>query len=319
MKRPSRRGRSLHCASFATLFSLFLLLLAPLMSAAPAVIPLWPEGVPNLRADAGDEQTSDNRTSNIHHPSLTVYPAPADKANGTAVIICPGGGYVRLAMDKEGVEYAEWLNARGITAFVLKYRMIEYGQPAPLQDALRAIRLVRSRAEEFGVKPDRIGIMGSSAGGHLTASAATLFDAPEGKTGAELDAVSARPDFAILCYPVVTMDDRFTHAGSKKALLGENPSPELTTRWSTEKQITKDTPPTFLFHTTEDGGVPAENSLAFYVALKRNKVPAELHVFEKGGHGVGMRAGNGPTSDWPVLLEGWLRVHGWIASSASSQ
>lgn len=283
------------------------------MSAAePTIIPLWPEGVPNLRADASEEKTTDNRTSNIHHPSLTVYPAPADKANGTAVIVCPGGGYVRLAMDKEGVEYAQWLNARGITAFVLKYRMVEYGQPAPLQDALRAIRLIRSRASEFGVKPDRIGIMGSSAGGHLSSSAATLFDAPDGKTGAVLDSVSARPDFAILCYPVITMTEPNTHAGSKKALLGENPSPELVARWSTENQVTKDTPPTFLFHTTEDKAVPVENSLAFYAALKRNGVPAELHVFEKGGHGVGMRSGNGPTSDWPERLEAWLRLHGWI-------
>ena len=285
-----------------------------LMSAAePTIIPLWPEGVPNLRSDATEEKSAENRTSNIHHPSLTVYPAPSAKANGTAVIVCPGGGYVRLAMDKEGTEYAAWLNARGITAFVLKYRMVEYGQPAPLQDALRSIRIIRSRAAEFGVKPDRIGIMGSSAGGHLSASAATLFDAPEGKTGNALDALSARPDFAILCYPVITMTAPNTHAGSRKSLLGENPSPELIARWSTENQVTPTTPPTFIFHTTEDGAVHVENALAFYAALKRNKVPAELHVFEKGGHGVGMRAGNGPTSDWPKLLEAWLRLHGWIA------
>jgi len=284
------------------------------MSAAePTVIPLWPEGVPNLRADAGDEKTTDNRSSNIHHPSMAVYPAPADKANGTAVIVCPGGGYVRLAMDKEGSEYAEWLNARGITAFVLKYRMIEYGQPAPLQDALRAIRIVRSRAKEFGVKSDRIGMMGSSAGGHLASSAATLYDAPEGKTGNALDSISGRPDFAILCYPVITMKDPYTHAGSRDALLGKNPTPELIARWSTEDHVTKDTPPTFLLSTTEDGAVPVENSLAFYAALKRNHVPSALHVFEKGPHGIGMRPGFGPTSTWPVLLEGWLRLHGWIA------
>jgi acetyl esterase/lipase len=284
------------------------------MSAAePTVISLWPEGVPNLRADATEEKSTDNRTSNIHYPSLTIYPAPADKATGTAVIVCPGGGYVRLAMDKEGTEYAQWLNARGITAFVLKYRMVEYGQPAPLQDALRAIRLIRSRAAEFGVKPDHIGIMGSSAGGHLSASAATLFDSSEGKTGHTLDSVSGRPDFAILCYPVITMTEPNTHAGSRKSLLGEKPSPELIARWSTENQVTAATPPTFIFHTTEDKAVPVENALAFYAALKRNGVPAELHVFEKGGHGVGMRAGNGPTSDWPKLLEAWLRLHGWIA------
>ena len=286
---------------------------ASIMAAEPVVIPLWPEGVPNLRADASDEKTTDHRTSNVHNPSLTIYPAPAGKATGTAVIVCPGGGYVRLAMDKEGSEYADWLNARGITAFVLKYRMVEYGQPAPLQDALRAIRLVRSRAAEFGIEPGRIGIMGSSAGGHLASSAATLFDAPEGKTGASLDAISGRPDFAILCYPVITMTEPHTHAGSRKALLGENPTPKLIARWSTENQVTPATPPAFLFHTTEDGAVPVENSLAFYAALKRHKVPAELHVFEKGGHGVGMRSGNGPTSDWPERLEAWLRLHDWIA------
>jgi acetyl esterase/lipase len=317
MKSPSSLARSRLFAPFrlsALLATFCSVSFTALMSAAePTTIPLWPEGVPNLRADATEEKSTDNRTSNIHHPSLTVYPAPAGKANGTAVIVCPGGGYVRLAMDKEGTEYAQWLNTRGITAFVLKYRMVEYGQPAPLQDALRAIRLIRSRAAEFGVKPDRIGIMGSSAGGHLSSSAATLFDAPEGKTGNALDSVSARPDFAILCYPVITMTEPNTHAGSRKSLLGENPSPDLIARWSTENQVTSTTPPTFIFHTTEDGAVPVENALAFYAALKRNKVPAELHVFEKGGHGVGMRAGNGPTSDWPELLEAWLRLHGWIA------
>jgi acetyl esterase/lipase len=296
-----------------TLFATFCSFLCTMSSAAePTVIPLWPEGVPGLRSDASPEKDDGEYASNIHAPSLTAYSAPADKSNGTAVIICPGGGYQRFAIQKEGTEIAAWFNARGVTAFVLKSRLVEYGQPAPLQDVLRALRTIRSHASEFSVKPDRIGIMGFSAGGHLASCAATLYEAPEGKTGALLDATSARPDFAILMYPVITMKE-FAHAGSRAALLGKNPAPELIELYSTEQQVTRDTPPTFLFHTSEDKSVPVENSLAFYAALRRHKVPAELHVFEKGPHGMGMRAGHGPASEWPDLLEHWLRLHDWIA------
>jgi len=297
------------------ILSLAAITTAACAGAEPAVIPIWPEGVPGIRADISPEKPNGRGgVGNINTPTLTCYLAPAGQANGTAVVICPGGGYAWLSIEKEGAEPAQWFNARGVTAFVLKYRLVEYGQPAPLRDVLRAIRLVRSRAAEFGIKPDRIGVMGFSAGGHLASCAGTLYDAPEGRTGAELDAVSARPDFLMLIYPVITMKDPYAHAGSRKNLLGKHPSPELVDRYSTELQVTKNTPPAFLLTTWEDGAVPAENSLGFFAAMHRAGVPAEMHVFEKGPHGIGLRPGFGPTSDWPKALESWLRLHGWIAA-----
>jgi len=282
------------------------------LRAEEPVIAIWPEGVPGLRADASAEKIGEGHVSQVDHPTLTCFAAPAGRAGGAAVIICPGGGYNVLAWDKEGVEPAKWFNSLGVTAFVLKYRLVEYGQPAPLRDVLRAIRLVRSRAAEFGIKPDRIGVMGFSAGGHLASCAGTLYNAPEGRTGAPLDAVSARPDFLVLIYPVITMKDPYAHAGSRRSLLGPTPSPELIERYSTELQVNKDTPPAFLITTFEDRTVPAENSLGFFEAMHRAGVPAELHAYEKGPHGFGLRPGFGPTSEWPRLLEQWLRLHGWI-------
>ena len=292
------------------------LLLAPLASTVLAeegrVIPLWPEGVPDARPNGGVERMEDGRVYNVQIPTLTVFPAPEKTAVGTAVIICPGGSYGRLAVSREGSEFVKRLNAFGVSAFVLKYRLVEYGHPAPLRDVLRAIRIVRSRAKELGVQPDRIGVLGSSAGGHLAACAGTLFDAPEGRTGAELDAVSARPDFLALLYPVITMTTPFTHALSRKNLIGDAPSPALVERLSVEKRVSRDTPPTFLVHTAEDTSVPLENSLLFFQALRGAGVPAEMHLFEKGPHGFGTTPGFGPTSEWPKRLEEWMRSHGWL-------
>lgn len=284
-------------------------------AAAPELprIELWPEGVPGLRADAAPEKGDEGWITGVHFPSITVWTAPAKLANGTAVVVCPGGGYWGLAVDHEGAQIAQWFNARGVTAFVLRYRLGEYGQPAPLRDVLRALRIVRSRAGEFGVRADRIGVMGFSAGGHLASSAATLFDAPEGRTGAELDAVSARPDFAILIYPVISMKPGVTHAGSRRGLLGDNPTPELEQRWSTDRQVTAATPPTFLMHCATDGAVPVQNSLLFFEALRAAGVPVELHVFAEGPHGFGMKPGVGPGEVWPPLCEAWLRVNGWLS------
>lgn len=282
---------------------------------AEHTIPLWPEGVPGAKDPHGPEQVVDGRVSNVHEPTLTVFPAspaPGGSSSGTAVIICPGGGYVRLSMVGEGTDPARWLNARGVAAFVLKYRLVEYGHPAPLQDVLRAIRLVRSHAAEFRVRPDRIGVMGFSAGGHLAGSAATLYDAPEGRTGGALDAVSARPDFVALLYPVITMKAPFAHAGSRRSLLGESPSPETIEHLSVENQVTKDTSPAFIIHTEEDATVPVENSLMFYQALRRAAVSTEMHLYQKGPHGLGMRTDLGPVSDWPHRLEEWMRFHGWL-------
>jgi len=281
----------------------------------PRRIELWPEGVPGLRADAAPEHLERGMVAGVHHPSLTVFPAPAETANGTAVVVCPGGGYHVLAIDHEGVQIARWFNARGVTAFILRYRMFEYGQPAPLRDVLRALRTVRSRAGEFGVKTDRIGVMGFSAGGHLASSAATLFDAPEGRTGAALDAESARPDFAILIYPVISMQPGVTHAGSREALLGATPSPELERRWSTDQQVTAATPPTFLVHSMEDTVVPVQNALQFFQALHAAGVSVEMHLFARGGHGFGMRPEEVPGDEWPLLCEAWLRTNGWLGGT----
>jgi acetyl esterase/lipase len=282
-------------------------LAAALLSSAPVTLPLWPEGVPNAKPALGAERENNGKTANVSEPTLTVFGPAVDKPNGTAVIIAPGGGYTSLSTAREGAQYANWLSTLGVTSFVLKYRMAEFGHPAPLQDVLRAVRMVRSRAAEFGINPARIGVMGSSAGGHLAASAGTLFDHPAGKTGAELDAASARPDFLMLMYPVIAMDGPALHAGSRKALLGSSPSAEALALMSVDKQVTAATPPTLLIHTQADQAVPVENSIMFYQALTRARVPAEMYLFEQGSHGMGMRAGLGTASEWPRRAEEWLR------------
>jgi len=297
--------------SLAAPFAAAALLCPGLRAADPQVIDLWPEGVPGLHADATPEVVGQGgRLSNINHPTLTICLPEAP--DGTAVIICPGGSYSILSFDHEGIVPAHWLNRLGVTAFIIKNRLKEYGQPAPLQDILRAIRTVRSRAAEFGIKDGRIGVLGFSAGGHLAASAGTLFDAPEGRTGAALDAVSGRPDFMMLIYPVITMEDPYVHRGSRRSLLGENPSKEMAARWSLELQVTKACPPAFLVATEEDKTVPVENSLMFYESLRSAGVPAELHLYQVGVHGFGLRPGNGPTSDWPARAEDWMRFRGLL-------
>ncbi len=293
-------------------FILVMIATSLLASAESTVIPLWPEGIPGAKPGLGPEQHEEGRIANVSEPTLTVFGPAVDKPNGTAVIICPGGGYVRLSTEREGVQYANWLSTLGVTTFVLKYRMEQFGHPAPLQDVLRAVRIVRSRAAEFKIDPARIGVMGSSAGGHLTASAGTLFNHAAGKTGAALDAVSARPDFLILMYPVITMSDPAAHAGSRRALLGPNPSPELLALMSLEKQVTASTPPTLLIHTQEDKAVPIENSILFFQALTKAGVPAEMYLFEHGSHGMGMKAGLGTASEWPRRAEEWLRSRGLL-------
>lgn len=286
-------------------------------AAEPRVVELWPEGVPDLKADAGPEKEDNGRFSNIHHPSLVIYAPPAEKANGTAIIYAAGGGYVRVAVGANGGEITRWLNGLGVTVFVLKYRHADYGHPAPLRDALRAVRTIRTRAEEFGVKADRIGMLGGSAGGHLTASAGTLFDAPEGRTGAELDRVSGRPDFMVLIFPVIAMEGPHAHGASRRALLGADPSAELQARLSVDRQVTKATPPTFLVHSAEDATVVVENSLLFYQAMRRAKAPIEMHLYPRGPHGSGMDPKLGPTSEWPRHCESWLRFNGWLPPKKS--
>lgn len=263
---------------------------------APEPELLWPQGAPGaLGAEDADR------------PALTAY-LPA-RRNGQAIVVCPGGGYGGLAMDHEGLQIARWLNSQGIAAFVLKYRLgPRYRHPAPLQDAQRALRLVRARATTLGVDPQRLGIWGFSAGGHLAATAATHFDRGQPGAGDPAERVSCRPDFAILAYPVMTLtEEAYVHKGSRRNLLGDSPDAALLELLSNEKQVTAETPPTFLFHTDEDRGVPPENSVLFYLALRKAGVPAEMHIYERGPHGVGLAPLDYALSSWPARLAGWLR------------
>jgi len=297
-------------------------LASTLGAAQPVIIPLWPEGVPAaVRADVPAAQGplgaevpgADGRLGNIAVPTLEVFPAAVDRPTGTAVVICPGGGYGIVSYEREGHQFARWLSGLGVTSFILKYRLKEFGHPAPIQDVLRAIRIVRSRAAEFKIDPARIGIMGSSAGGHLAATASTLYNHPAGRTGAALDGVDARPDFAILMYPVITFQDPAAHAGSRTNLLGANPPADLVDLFSLEKQVTSATPPTLLIHTQADTVVPIENSILYFQALTRAKVPAEAYLFEHGTHGMGLNPGFGTASAWTARAEEWLRGRGLLA------
>jgi acetyl esterase/lipase len=217
-------------------------------------------------------------------------------------------------MGHEGHEIGQWLNSIGVAGFICDYRHRGkgYGHPAPLLDAQRAIRTVRARAEEFGVAPDRVGILGFSAGGHLASTVATHFDAGSPDADDAIDLASCRPDFAILCYPVIAFGEGYTHAGSQRNLLGEDADPKLIEKFSNEKQVTGETPPTFLWHTSEDRGVPPENSVQFYLALVREQVPAELHIFEQGRHGLGLARDVPGASSWPGLCETWMRGRGML-------
>jgi acetyl esterase/lipase len=266
---------------------------------------LWPAGAPESQG-----------TEDIDKPSLAPYLVPAGRGTGTAVIVCPGGAYGHLAMDHEGDQVAKWLNSLGVSAFVLKYRLgPKYHHPVELGDAQRAIRTVRFKAAEYRLSPDRIGIMGFSAGGHLASTAGTHFDAGDPANGDPINRLSSRPDFLVLCYPVISFGE-FTHQGSRRNLLGENPDPKLVESLSNETQVTARTPATFLFHTTNDAAVPVENSVLFYAALRKAGVPAELHIYERGPHGVGLAPTDEVLSTWPARLADWLRVRGLLNSAA---
>jgi acetyl esterase/lipase len=261
---------------------------------------LWPEGAPGAKGDAEGDK-----------PTLTIYLPPDQNATGAAVVICPGGGYGHLAVDHEGHQIAKWLNTLGVAGFIVKYRHRNsgagYGHPAPLLDAQRAVRMVRSRAAEWGVDPGRIGILGFSAGGHLASTAGTHFDNGDPNAKDPIDRAGCRPDFMVLVYPVISLVEPYAHAGSRQNLLGKEPDPNLVEYLSNEKQVTPQTPPAFLIHTYEDTAVPAENSIYFYLALRRAKVPAEMHLYQKGPHGFGLGKDIGPASSWPTRCADWMR------------
>lgn len=286
---------------------LICLLLQPLSAAPPKKILLWPEGAPGAKGDQPTDQ-----------PTLTIYLPARESQNGAAVVVCPGGGYGHLAKDHEGSQIAEYFNAFGISAFVLHYRLGSkgYHHPIPLGDAQRALRMVRHGAKQYRIDPKRIGIMGFSAGGHLASTAGTKFD--QGKADAKdpIDRVGCRPDFMILCYPVISFTTKFTHQGSKRNLLGKQSNDEkLVRHLSNELQVTRDTPPTFLFHTNEDRGVPPENSVLFYLALRKAGIPAELHIYQKGRHGVGLSPKDPILSTWSKRLKDWMATNRLLTRS----
>ncbi|MSR32293.1 MAG: alpha/beta hydrolase [Gemmataceae bacterium] len=280
--------------------SAWLVLATLALAQEPQTFPLWAKGAPGAVGETDPDK-----------PSLTVYLPAQGKSNGSAVVVCPGGGYGGLAMGHEGKDIAAFLNQLGVSAFVLKYRLApRYKHPSPMLDAQRAIRTVRSRAEEFKIDGKKIGIWGFSAGGHLASTAGTQFDAGKADSEDPIERASCRPDFLILSYPVITLEPPFAHMGSRYNLLGKDADAKLVASLCNHTRVTAQTPPTFLFHTDADTGVPPENSVLFYLALKKHKVPAELHIYEKGRHGVGLAPNEGETASWPGRLQGWLKVHG---------
>jgi acetyl esterase/lipase len=283
--------------------SLFAQQLNPSLSLDTPTIPLWQGPAPSALG-----------TEDRDVPTLTIYlPRNAPPGGVTAVIVCPGGGYGALAMNHEGRQVANYLNSLGLAAFVLKYRLgPRYHHPIELGDAQRAMRTVRARAAEWHIAPGHIGIMGFSAGGHLASSVSTHFDSGNSSATDPIDRVSCRPDFAILGYPVISMTAPWTHQGSKRNLLGENPSEDLARSLSSELQVTPQTPPTFLFLTDEDKAVSAENSIYYFLALRKAGVQAEMHIFQRGPHGVGLGGDDFALEEWPHLMANWLRVNAFL-------
>ena len=274
---------------------------APILQ-EPQTIRLWEGKAPGALGDAPEDV-----------PTLTIYMPPNTAGPMTAVIVAPGGGYRALSMNKEGRIPANQLNALGIAAFVLKYRLgPRYHHPIELGDVQRAIRMIRSRAAEWHIAPDRIGVMGFSAGGHLASTASTMFDRGNAAAEDAIDRAGSRPDFAILGYPVITLTEAWTHQGSRTNLLGEKADADLARSLSTDTRVTKETPPTFLFHTNADTAVPAENSIHYFLALRKAGVPAEMHIFKDGPHGVGMPMNDTALSEWPKVLANWLRASGFL-------
>ena len=276
------------------------------------VIPLWPNGTPNLVNRTQQEVVEMkngkiDKIKKVVKPEIAVY-KPKGTSTGTTIIICPGGGYNFLSYTNEGTEIAEWLSGLGITAVILKYRLpdkklFKNSSEVPLMDALQAIKLVRSKASSWQIDPDKVGIIGFSAGGHVAASASTLYTSS-----------AVRPDFSILIYPVITMDQSFTHPWSRSTLIGNNPNSDKIQRFSLEQHVTKDTPPAFVLHSNDDAFVPSQNSTEYHNALVKNGLDkSELHLMPNGGHGYGLaKFKKGKLSTWPKLCENWLSSNGWL-------
>ena len=284
------------------------------------VIDIWHGNIPGSIVNPDYKTTIDSADNWVKmrfviNPVLDVYPAPKELANGTAVILCPGGGYWGIAIGHEGKQVAEWFNSLGITAFVLKYRLPDNSimkdkSIGPLQDGQEAVRIVRSQAALWNINPNKIGIMGFSAGGHIASTISTHYNE---KVYQPIDTVSARPDFSILIYPVISMDSTITHMGSRVNLLGEKPTHEQIVRFSNELQVNKNTPPAFLIHSLDDNVVPIENSIRYVRALRQYNIPCELHLYESGGHGYGLGRSNNTESSWPEACKKWLKARGLLS------
>ena len=303
----------------AIITSICLLTIAGNLSGQSKVIDLWNGKVPGAIHNESHKQivdSADNWTKMrlITDPTLDMYPAPAETANGTAVIICPGGAYWGLAIEHEGSQVAEWLNSMGVTAFVLKYRLPDNSimkdkSIGPMQDGQRAIRIVRRQAKEWGINPEKIGIMGFSAGGHLASTLSTHFNE---KVYKPEDSISARPDFSLLIYPVISMDSSITHWGSRVNLLGGTPSPEQVKHFSNELQVSAETPPAFMIHSLDDNAVPVQNSIGYALSMREFNIPCELHIFQTGGHGYGLGRSANTESNWPEVCHKWLKARGLL-------
>jgi acetyl esterase/lipase len=297
------------------ILTLILALMAALVQAQVTTLPLW-EGLPplqkamNLEEDAKQEGII--RIANVQTPSIDVYLPAKQIANGQAVVIFPGGGYGILAYDWEGTDFAKWLNSQGIAGIVVKYRLpisksLTDPKEVPLLDAQRAIRLVRQNAAAWNIDPSKVGVMGFSAGGHLASTVSTQYKHEVERPKDAIDALSARPDFSILAYPVISFRDAAVHSGSRKNLIGDNASQELIDRFSGELNVNSETPPTFLVHAQDDTGVPIENSLLYYNALHKAGVKASLHIYPAGAHGFAFGLGKGAVETWRDVLAAWMK------------
>jgi len=301
----------------------FLLHLTPLLMMSQQIIPLYKDSIPNSKPAKDEEATNHSNgitiISKISHPTLTIFLPPKGTSNGTAVIICPGGGYWVVATDHEGTDVAKKFNSMGVTAFVLKYRIpnietMVNPEIGPLQDAQEAIKIVREGAKEYNIDPNKIGIMGFSAGGHLASTAGTHYNKSVIDDPLQ---TSLRPDFMMLIYPVISFTDSLAHMGSRKQLIGKHPSPEKIIEYSNELQVNSNTPPTFLVHASDDDAVKVQNSIAFYESLIKNHVPAEMHIYQNGGHGFGMKQKN-KNEFWMDRCKNWMENNGWLNTTVTT-
>jgi len=300
-------------------YLLLLFILISFSAFSQEIINVWPGTIPGSIKDSLykeidlSNETGIYRISKVKIPTLTIFKPPEGKANSTAVLICPGGGYIHLAYTKEGVAIAKWFNSIGVTAFVLKYRLpsdsiMKDKTIGPLMDAQKAMRIIRGNAEKYNINPNKIGVIGFSAGGHLASTLSTHYN----EKVYDSDNISARPDFSILGYPVISMEKDITHMGSRENLLGKNPSAEEVIKFSNDQQVNENTAPAFLFLAEDDNTVPIQNSINYFKALSKFKIPAELHIYEKGGHGFGLAQKSGTASEWPNACKNWLKENGML-------